>query len=221
MSDLLAPGSPLVHLDDAGKPCASHPHASHDSLFALAMMGARASSFHHDIASKLQGIMMALDEISELVEQQPDADLRRATDTAAGALKELNQLLNMNRALSKPPARTRQALHELVATASRRVGVTVRGALPQTNHDVAGPAVTLAMTLVLDVAGGTGRARSVDITSAAAGNDLALTLTTSRPAPANAGESLAIAGWILGRDGGKLRCRPTSDTLVLHLPVAR
>ena len=211
---------PLVHLDDQGRPCANHPHASHDSLFALAMIGARASSFHHDIASKLQGIMMALDEISELTEQQPDADLRRATDTATGALKELNQLLNVNRALTKPPSRTRQALGELVAVASRRVGVAVRGELPQLNHDVAGPAVTLALTLALDVAGGTGRARVVDLASEVRGSTLALTLTTSRPSPGNAGESLAIAAWILARDGGSLRCGSGGDQLLVQLPIA-
>ena len=211
---------PLIHLDEQGRPCVNHPHASHDSLFSLAMMGARASSFHHDIASKLQGIMMALDEISELTEQQRDADLRRATDTATGALKELNQLLNLNRALSKPPTRTRQALGELVAVASRRVGVAVRGELPQLSHDVAGPAVTLALTLALDVAGGTGRARAVDITCAVRGSTLALTLAASRPSPTNAGESLAIAAWILARDGGSLRCGPGGDQLLVQLPIA-
>jgi hypothetical protein len=210
----------LVHLDEEGRPCASHPQATQDGLFALAMVGARASSFHHDIASKLQGIMMALDEISELIEQQPDADLRRATDTAHTALKELNQLLNMNRALAKPPTRTRQTARELFAAAARRVGVSVRGEIPPVSHDVAAPAATLALGLVIDIAGGTGRARSVEVSGDVLDGRLSVTLGTTRPAPSNAGESLAIASWILSRDGGDVRCTPAGDRLVVHLPVA-
>jgi len=170
----------FVHLDEDGRPCANHPPAMRDAMFALAMMGARASSFHHDIASKLQGIMMALDEISELGEQNPDADLRRATDTAQTALKELNQLLNANRALAKPPSRTRQELRALVAAA----------------------------------------ARAIDVTTEVTDGRLVLGLVASRPSPDNAGESLAIAAWILGRDGGDLRCTPAGDRLVLQLPIA-
>ena len=210
----------LVHLDEEGRPCASHPQATQDALFALAMLGARASSFHHDIASKLQGIMMALDEISELIEHQPDADLRRATDTAHTSLKELNTLLNTNRALSKPPTRTRQAGRDLFAAAARRVGVNIRGELPAVSHDVAAPAATLALGLAFDVAGGSGRARSVEVSGDVLDGRLSVTLSTTRPAPSNAGESLAIAAWILARDGGDVRCTPAGDRLVVHLPVA-
>ncbi|HEY5935895.1 MAG TPA: hypothetical protein VIU61_14700 [Kofleriaceae bacterium] len=210
----------LIHLDEEGRPCASHPQATQDGIFALAMLGARASSFHHDIASKLQGIMMALDEISELIEQQPDADLRRATDTAHTALKELNVLLNTNRALSKPPTRTRQNARDLFAAAARRVGVGLRGELPEVNHDVAGPAATLALGLAFDVAGGTGRSRSVEVAGEVIDGRLTVTLHATRPAASTAGESLAIAAWILARDGGDVRCAPAGDRLTVHLPVA-
>jgi len=56
----------IEHLDDQGRPCTKHPSATIDELMVLAVIGSRVSGFHHDIASKLQGLMMSIDEIGEL-----------------------------------------------------------------------------------------------------------------------------------------------------------
>src|SRR5262249_6816696 len=98
-------------------------------LYQLAALGARMASFNHDIASKVQGLMMALDEIGELAPNMGDPDLARASETAMQALKELHALLSQNRALTKPPVKTKVALGELMRTAGARAGVGVRGAL--------------------------------------------------------------------------------------------
>ncbi|HEX8106419.1 MAG TPA: hypothetical protein VF516_01775, partial [Kofleriaceae bacterium] len=93
------------HVDETGAPCTRHPAISPASLYQLAMVGSRAPAFHHDCASKLQGLVMALDELSELTENG-DPQLIRAVETALEASRELNALLNLNRTLTRPATRT-------------------------------------------------------------------------------------------------------------------
>src|SRR5581483_1744797 len=101
-----SPGSPpaIGHVDDAGQPCARHAPVATETLLHLAMVGSRASAFHHDCASKLQGLVMALDELGELSEHG-DPQVLRAIEAAMESTKELHALLNMNRALTKPPSK--------------------------------------------------------------------------------------------------------------------
>jgi len=101
------------HVDETGAPCARHPAISPASLYQLAMVGSRVPAFHHDCASKLQGLVMALDELTELIENG-DPQLIRAVETALEASRELNGLLNLNRMLTRPAARTVVAVDELV-----------------------------------------------------------------------------------------------------------
>jgi peptide/nickel transport system substrate-binding protein len=54
-----------------------------DAIGQLAAIGSRTPGFNHDIASKIQGVMMALDEIVEL---SRDVDVQRAAETAQTAL---------------------------------------------------------------------------------------------------------------------------------------
>ena len=51
-----------------------------DGVLAWAAVGSRISGFHHDSASKLQSLMMALDEAAELAGNQPE--LARSLETA-------------------------------------------------------------------------------------------------------------------------------------------
>src|SRR5215217_6528111 len=95
----------------------------------LAMVGSRAPAFHHDCASKLQGLLMALDELTELTEHG-DPHVIRAIEVALEASRELNALLNVNRSLTKPTVRSSIAVQTLVGQAADRVGVRLAGALP-------------------------------------------------------------------------------------------
>ena len=150
-----------AHVDERGAACAHHASATAEALLQLALVGTRAPGFHHDCASKLQGLLMALDEISELTADGSD-DLRSAVEAATEASRELNALLSTNRALTKPPARAPIALGELVSRAAARVAVSVRGTLPDAMVIVAAPAATQALALAIDVAAGGARGRALE-----------------------------------------------------------
>jgi hypothetical protein len=212
------------HVDETGAPCARHPAIAPASLYQLAMVGSRAPAFHHDCASKLQGLVMALDELTELTEHG-DPQVIRAVETALEASRELNALLNFNRTLTRPAARTTIALDELVTRAAERVGVALRGARPAGVMVSIGVAPMIhALSLAIDVAAGTGRGRTLaftatlDTSSAAGAIELAL---DSSPLQApSAGEAIAIAGFVIARDGGgRLWCTSSGDQMVIRLPV--
>ena len=212
-----ARGGVLPHVDATGSPCARHPAASAASLMQLALVGSRAPAFHHDCASKLQGLVMALDELGELTERA-DPQILRALENALEASRELNALLNLNRALTKPPGRTDIAIKELVARAAQRVSITVHGALPEAMVCVALPAMTHGLALVFDVAAGAGRGRSLAVTATQVAGGVELMLATSPGASASAAEGLAIATFVIARDGGRLWCADDGDRLYVRLP---
>lgn len=207
------------HLDDTGAACTVHPVVDPDELFALAVVGSRSPSFHHDLASKLQGLMMSVDEIGELTADAPPA-VARAIDTANTTLREVLALLNMNRALTKAPTKSSTTLAELVARASERVYVNVKGAMPTATLEVSLPSLIHALALVFDVAGGPGRGRNVAVTSEIANGSATLTLAASAEPPPNAPASLALAAFVFGREGGELRCGQSGGVLIVRLPIA-
>jgi hypothetical protein len=215
-----APGDPPLirpHLDATGAPCARHAPASPDALLQLALVGSRAPAFHHDCASKLQGLVMALDELGELTEHG-DPQVLRALEGALDASRELNALLNINRALTKHPAAADIAVKDLVARAAQRVAVTVQGTLPDALVSVAVPAMTHGLALVFDVAAGPGRGRALAISGSQVRGGVELVLATSATAPASASEHLALATFVIHRDGGRLWCAAEGDRLFVHLP---
>lgn len=218
---MTAPLPPGDHVDETGAPCARHPAIAPASLYQLAMIGSRVPAFHHDCASKLQGLVMALDELTELTENG-DPQLIRAVETALEASRELNALLNVNRTLTRPAARTAIALDELVTRAAERVGVALRGAPPAGVTVSIGVAPMIhALSLAIDVAAGTGRGRTLAITTAPASGAIDLALQNSPLQAPTAGESIAIAGFVIARDGGgRLWCTSSGDQIVIRLPVA-
>jgi hypothetical protein len=208
------------HVDETGAPCARHPAISPASLYQLAMVGSRAPAFHHDCASKLQGLVMALDELTELTENG-DPQLIRAVETALEASRELNALLNLNRTLTRPAARTVIALDELVARAAERVGVALRGAPPAGVMVNVGVAPMIhALSLAIDAAAGTGRGRTLAIGGTPVDDAVELTMQSSPLQAPTAGEAIAIAGFVVVRDGGgRLWCTSSGDQMVIRLPV--
>src|SRR5690349_1626041 len=176
VTETLLPGD---HLDETGAPCARHPAIAPADLYQLAMVGSRAPVFHHDCASKLQGLVMALDELTELTEHG-DPQLIRAVETALEASRELNALLNLNRTLTRPAARTAIALDELVTRAAERASVALRGGPPagvMVNVGVA--PMTHALALAIDAAAGTGRSRTLQVTAAPVPGAIELALHSS------------------------------------------
>lgn len=209
----------FAHLDELGQPCSRHGNATVDEILFLATIGSRAHGFHHDVASKLQGLMMSIDEIGELAEGA-DPRILAATQGAHEALRDILTLLNANRALTKPALRTRSKLRDLLGHAAKRVYVTLAGELPEAAIEVSAPSMLHAMSLVFDVAAGPGRGRTLPITARLADGKIELVLTASATAPANAAESLAIATYVLGREQGEVQCAGGGAQLIVRLPLA-
>jgi hypothetical protein len=209
----------LVHLDEQGQPCATHPEPPVDALMSLAVVGSRASGFNHDIASKLQGLMMALDEVSELGEQDPT--LARAAESAHTALKEVLGTLNVNRAMTKPPARAPISLSELWTRAGERVYVTLKGTMPSVDVEVSAPTMIQALALALDISGGPGRGRAITADVAQTPTHVTITFPAVMPLPSNAAEALAIATHTLARDGGAFSCGDGGKSFTVSLPLAK
>lgn len=180
---------------------------SQQRLLELALVGSRMPGFHHDAASKLQSLMMALDEISELSEDA-DPAVRSAIDTAHTALRELHQMFTANRALTKPPQRTGVMLRDLVQRAAERVGVKVRGELPECVVHVPAPAITHVLAQLLDIAAGPSHLGRVVDASLHIDDTILLALSGPLEAMqkpvANAGEVVALAAFVLEREGGAL-----------------
>jgi hypothetical protein len=208
----------LGHVDETGGPCTRHAPLAGETLLHLAMVGSRASAFHHDCASKLQGLVMALDELSELSENG-DPQIIRAVEAAMESTKELHALLNLNRALTKPPSKTPTPLGELLTKSAQRVGVVLGGAIPSVQVAVAVPAMTHAFALIFDVAAGSGRGRSIALTAAPIAGGIELAMPVAGSPPSNASELLAIAHFVLARDGGALWCAARDERLTVRLPT--
>lgn len=202
------------HLDEHGEPCTRHV-ANRDALLTFAAIGARVSSFNHDLASKLQGVMMAIDEISELAS---DANTRRAVETAQEALQEATALLATNRALTRAAIPAKIALRDLVAAAGDRVGVKVRGALPDGELVCVVPLTTHGLGLALDAIAGAGRARAVDLVASQADGRVTLELASTAEPAKSANDSLALAAFVIARAGGEVRCRERG--LIVQLPAS-
>lgn len=210
------------HLDEHAKPCTYHGAASSEALLGLATVGSRASGFNHDIASKLQGLMMALDEISEIAETLDPVNrdhVARATEGAQACLKDVLGILNLNRAMTKPPMRAPVALAELTARAGERVYVTLQGSLPEVDVSVSAPTMIHALSLLFDAAGGPGRGRTIPVEVTRTPTTVSLSMAIASASPVSP-EPLALAAFVLARDGGSLRCTDNGQRFLIELPIA-
>ena len=204
----------MNHLDETGAECTRHA-ASVDALLTFAVIGSRVAAFNHDIASKLQGLMMSLDEIDEMLDRIADPDLRRATETAQQAIKEASTMLSANRSLTRA-TKSKVQLRDVVKSASERAGVGVLGTIPDAQVEVAALA-THALGLALDAIGGTGKNRIVDVVATIEDGRGRLVFTSTAEPTTAAGDAFALAAFAIARAGGELRCRDNGFTAQLPL----
>ncbi len=207
------------HLDEHGQPCTRHPQPTMSNVMALALLGSRMPTFHHDVASKLQALMMAVDELTELAET---LETQAAANSAATAVRELTTLFATNRSLAKAPQRKPTPVGELFARAAERSGVRPTGELPACNVDVAVSSIAHACAVIFDLAAGPlSMGRTVELNGALASQDKHIFVTVTGPVgvplPNNAGDMLALATFALGREQGELRCG--QDRYVIKLPL--
>jgi hypothetical protein len=206
-----------THDDETGNRCSRHPDPSPVNMLSLALLGSRMPSFHHDVASKLQSLMMAIDELQELAE---GVELAAAAGSAATAVRELTTLFATNRALAKAPQRRPTPIGEVFARAAERAGVRTTGELPPCTVEVALPSIAHACAVVLDLAAGPlSMGRTAEITGLIEGTTLIVLVTgpPSAPLPNNAGDVLALATFALEREQGSLRCN--GERYVIRLPL--
>jgi hypothetical protein len=180
----------------------------------------RLPVFHHDIASKLQGLVMTLDEIAEYADTYPD--IRQATEIGQAIVRELNQMLNANRALTKPPQRAKVTLEQVVERAAGRQLTKLSGTIAPATIEVAVPLLAHAIVMLIEAVSGPGQGHAVDVASAVDGKQV--TLTLSRPAgvtvKGHAADQIAVAAWLVEREGGTLRCSAGEARFQLTLPIA-
>ncbi|MEO8842219.1 MAG: hypothetical protein ABI591_30820 [Kofleriaceae bacterium] len=206
-----------THDDETGKPCTRHPDPTPVNMLALALLGSRMPSFHHDVASKLQSLMMSIDELQELAE---GVELQAAAGSAATAVRELTTLFATNRALAKAPQRRQTPIGELFARAAERGGVRTTGELPPCTVEVALPSIAHACAVILDLAAGPlSMGRTAEITGQIDGTTLTVIVTgpPNAPLPNNAGDVLALATFALEREQCSLQCN--GDGYVIKLPL--
>jgi hypothetical protein len=211
-------GRALDHVDEHGQACTRHAPAR-EKLMMYAALGSRVSGFHHDAASKLQSLVMALDEISELIGEEP-SDVRTATQTAQASLQQLHVLLTANRALAKAPQVVRTLLPELLARSAERHGVRLSGEVPSMEVLVAPPSMTHAFAMLLDmVAGAPAQGRRVDVGVSSENGRATIRIAGGvEPTHANVSELIAIATFVVARESGALRC--ATKGFVVELPLA-
>jgi hypothetical protein len=210
----------LTHLDDKGEPCTRHP-ASQEGVLALALLGSRMPSFHHEAAAKLDSLVIALDELDAIAETQPE--LRLATEAIANAVRDLRQLLSANRTMSTQPKRERTPISAILASAAERASVDLDGERLPVEVEVSRPSVTHALAVMLDlVAGSIALGRRVGVTCTVDGNLVSIVLAGPRTAlaklPLNANTLLTIATYAVHREGGEMRCG--DDRFTVRLPIA-
>jgi len=206
------------HLDENGELCRRHS-LTPENLFGLALLGSGIVYLHHEVASKLQRLMIALDEISELGSEMQG--IRDAAAIAQDSLKELHGLLAWSRALAKAPKRTRNSLAEILAHAAERSNITLHGEIPNVILDVAAHSFTHAISLLLDLAvDPKANLRAADVTVSAAEREVSITIIAPREHQMRptANEHVSLVAFLLTRDGGELRC--AHDRFRLRLPVA-
>lgn len=212
----------IDHLDEDGNPCTRHAAPVVDNLLALAMVGSRTPAFHHDTASKLQSLVMAIDEIGEIADVMAHPDLQRASTTALSALRDLHVMFNANRALARPPQATRVSIGELIGRAAERAGLVIHGDIPADAIEVNVAAMTHAFAVLFDLAAGVVKlGRILDMTRTPAQSVVELTIRPPEGAthsPPRTTELLAVATFVLRRDHGDLRCTK-DDGFIIRLPV--
>ncbi|MDB4957380.1 MAG: hypothetical protein JWO36_4949 [Myxococcales bacterium] len=140
-------------------------------------------------------------------------------------MRELHQLFTANRALAKSPQLTRGTLGELIARSTTRAGVKVRGNVMAIDVETSPPAMTHAISVLCDVVAGPSQlGRVVDIATAVEGSHVTISLagppTAAAKAPPNASELLAIAAYVIARDGGELTCFGGGERFEVRILVA-
>jgi hypothetical protein len=185
-----------------------------DGVLALALVGARARGFHHDMASKLQALMIAVDDLAE---RNTDARMAPSIDAAALALRDIQNVLGAFRALARGADPRPSSLRELIAAAARTAGVVIAGEIPDTSVRVTPSAAVQVLVLACELAD-PGATLPVAIARDGGAIEVAMQLGAGQHLDLTHAEALAVMRGALGRDGGDARA--DGDRVVLRFALA-
>jgi hypothetical protein len=176
-----------------------------DGILALALVGARARGFHHDLASKLQGLMMAIDEIADRNLLLADDRVQRAVEAAADSMREVQGQLAAFRTLGRGADARGCSLRELVAAGTRAAAVAASGEVPDVAVMATPCAAVQVIAMACELADSTG---TVEVAVDARDADTIEVSVRCRggglPELVRA-DAIAVMTFALGRDGGEVR----------------
>jgi hypothetical protein len=197
-----------IHLGRDGHPCDEHP-ARVDDLLGLATLGAAAFSVMHDVASGLQALAAAIDELEALADTEGSEETRAAVAAASSALAQTNKMfVDARHAISggnriRDAARVDLLVQKAIDRADARCP-PLRGA-PTAEIAAVIPILTHVISSLIDTAAGSGHA---EVTVTADGDEVEIGIRATEPEnpPRSVGGTLAIAAGVIADHGGTLRC---------------
>jgi hypothetical protein len=213
-----------VHTTAAGAPCERHaPRA--DDLIGPATLGTTCFAALHDLASGLQAIGAAVDELDAAAGTDPR--LRALIEAVTAANARAIAMFVAIRETIRDPGRRREPieLSHLVGRAVQRARQPVAPpAVPPGQVVVAVPVIAQVLTSLLDAAGDDHGARgaAISVTVDGATAAIAIRAAEATPAPASIGATLAIAARAVGVHAGSVQCGEHAGRAeyVVRLPIA-
>jgi hypothetical protein len=211
----------MGHTTDTGAACERHAPRAED-LIGPATLGATCFAALHDLASGLQAISAAVDELDATVGADPR--LRALVDAVIEANETATAMFVAMRNTVRDPGRRRQSVEigHLVRRATQQASgaSTIAGAVPVGDVEVAIPVVAQVLATLIDAAG-----KDAEVTAALGGTatDVAIVIAAAAAAepPTTIGATLAIAARALEAQGGTVACgdRDGRPVYTVRLPV--
>jgi hypothetical protein len=196
----------MAHTTEAGTPCAAHaPRA--DDLLAPAALGSACFASLHDLASAMQSIGAAIDELDATI---TDPALRPLVEAAIEANEKATQMFVATRGVIRDPAKRKEkvALAALINRASHQAAAKpgIAGTLPTATVEVAVPIIAMTLAHLIDAATAAAGAPEVTAWFVDGAVAIAITAAAAAPAPASIGATLAIAARAVETHGGSVTC---------------
>jgi hypothetical protein len=201
-----------------------------EDLVGPATLGTTCFAALHDLASGLQAVSAAVDELDATVGADPR--LRALVDALIEANEKATAMFVAMRATVRDPGRRKDAVEigHLVRRAMQQASVTTAaGAAPVPVGEVvvAVPVVAQVLATLIDAAaGGKDGGAEVIATLGDAGTDVSVVIAATAAAPtgdppATIGATLAIAARAIEAQGGTVACgeRDGRATYTVRLPV--
>jgi len=211
------------HERETGDPCDRHV-ARVEDLVAPATLGVSCFGALHDLASALQAIGAAVEELDAAI---TDPALRSLVQVAIEANDRAIELFVASRNILRDPAgrKTRIAVSALIDRAGQRSARRpVVGSVAPGSVEVAVPVIAHVLASILAAADGADEPARITAVAADDGRSVAIVVShaTTTPLPSTIGTTLAIAAHAVETHGGSVRCgtHDGREAYTIVLPLA-